>query len=118
MAEIIKPDSFTPRQISKDEIARQFLEDSIQTLGYHLRKACDEKDQFAIEIIFEMLSKIRRMLRDIQNVPVTHWRSLALDLPYTPANKKPRSKPEPVKKLSECNWELIKFCCVNTKPAG
>jgi hypothetical protein len=72
MAEIIKPDCFAPFQISKDEIAHQFLEDSIQTLGYHLRKACDEKDQFAIEMLFEMLSKTQRMLRDIQAVPVTH----------------------------------------------
>lgn len=72
MAELVKNNHFTTRQLSKNEIARQFLEDSIQTLGYHLQTARDEEDQFAIEMLFEMLSKTQRMLRDIQNDPVMH----------------------------------------------
>ena len=71
MAEIIKPDRFTLRQPSKDEMTRQFFKDSIKTLGWQLQKACDDEDQFATEMIFEMLSKMRRMLRDIQVDPLT-----------------------------------------------
>ena len=71
MTEIIKSVRFAPRQPTKNEMARQFLEDSIKILGWQLRKACDDKDQFATEMIFEMLSKIRQMLRDIQDDAVT-----------------------------------------------
>ena len=69
MAENIKINLAASRQLSENEMTRQFLEDSIRTLGYKLRKACDSDDQRSIVKIYEILTKARRMLRDLQAAP-------------------------------------------------
>jgi hypothetical protein len=66
MAKIIKFDRFPPRLLSKDEMTIHFLEQSIRTLSYKLRKACDENNQTAIEKFFDMLAKARQLLRKMQ----------------------------------------------------
>lgn len=71
MTEIIEFNRFPSRLLSKDEMTMQFLEQSIRTLGYKLRKACDAKDQSAIEQIYDMLTKARRLLSDLQAELVT-----------------------------------------------
>lgn len=71
MADIVKPDCFNPCHLSKDEIARQLLQESIRIIEYHLENARAEKDQNTIEIIFDMLTKTRRLLRKVQTDPVT-----------------------------------------------
>lgn len=71
MAEIVRPDCFNPRHPSKNEMARQLLEESIRIIEYHLENARADKDQNTIEIIFDMLTKSRRLLRKVQSDPVT-----------------------------------------------
>ena len=71
MAEIIKFDRFPPHQLSKEEITRLILEQSIQAMDYHVRRACHDKDQSALESLFDMLTSTRRLLRKIQTDSVT-----------------------------------------------
>jgi hypothetical protein len=71
MADIVRPACFNPRRLSKDEIVRLLLEESIRIAEYHLENARADKDQNTIEIIFDMLTKSRRLLRKVQAYPVT-----------------------------------------------
>lgn len=70
MADVVRPACFNPRRLSKDEIARQLLEESIRIAEYHLENARADKDQNTIEIIFAMLTKSRRLLRKAQADPM------------------------------------------------
>jgi hypothetical protein len=54
MAEILRPDCFRPRRLSKDEITCQMLEESLRIIEYRFEKARAAEDQTAIEIIFDM----------------------------------------------------------------
>ena len=65
MAETLILDRSITRHLSKIEITRQLLQDSIVSMEFHFEKALTDKNQKVAEIILEMLIKTRRMLREL-----------------------------------------------------
>lgn len=70
MADILKPDRFSPRRLSKDEMIRHFLEESIKTMEFQLARAHANRDQNAIAILFGMIAKSRHILQKVLTDPV------------------------------------------------
>jgi hypothetical protein len=64
MSELVIPHRFIDRRLSKAEMARQFLKDSIKTMEFQLEQARSDKNQKDVEAISYILEKMWLMLSD------------------------------------------------------
>ena len=74
MTELTIPHRHITRRLSKVEMTRQFLQDSIVTMEFHLEEALTNRNQETVETILDFLKKIRQMLRDLPVKTSQSWR--------------------------------------------
>jgi hypothetical protein len=65
MSELIIPHCLITRRLSKVEMTRQFLEDSIFAMEFRLEEALVNRNQETVEAVSDILKKMREMLCEL-----------------------------------------------------